>query len=362
MAGLTAGSSIAVPGRVNLIGDHIDYHNLSVLPMAIQRHVRIAFRPRATRSIRAVSSGHGEREFEWTRQLEPSAPGDWENYLKAAAQAVDSRWDLPFGIDAEITSDLPPAAGLSSSSALLTAVTLALLQANGIRPGFEELMEVLPEGEYFVGTRGGGMDHAAVLASRPGTALLVNFAPLLVEHVEVPRQWRFLVAHSLVRAEKSGDVRAQYNARRTAGSRALERLRFDSYASLVERMPEDELRAFLHVTGEGLRVRDAVRAMRAGDAEAFGRLMAASHESLRDQLRVSCAPLDELVAAAIAAGAYGARLTGAGFGGCAVILCDDSSLDHVRAGLVERYYSTRTGFDPEDHLINVQPSCGALYG
>jgi galactokinase len=104
-------------------------------------------------------------------------------------------------VDAAVCSDLPPAAGLSSSSALLVAFTLGLLWANRRQATFEELMEVLPEGEYFVGTRGGGMDHAACLASREGCASLIEFVPLSVRAVPVPDDWSFLVAHSLTTAE-----------------------------------------------------------------------------------------------------------------------------------------------------------------
>ena len=100
-------------------------------------------------------------------------------------------------MDAEIASNLPPAAGLSSSSALIVAFALCLLAANGIEAGFEDLMAILPEGEHFVGTRGGGMDHAAILASRAGCASLIEFAPLGVRHIAVPGDWAFLVAHSL---------------------------------------------------------------------------------------------------------------------------------------------------------------------
>jgi len=363
---------LSVPGRVNLIGEHVDYHNLPVLPMALQRRVRIAFRPRPDARIRAVSAGFGEREFEWTRPLEPCASGDWVNYLKAAAQAVGARWDAQRGIDAAIVSDLPPAAGLSSSTALLTGVTLALLAANGVRASFEELMEVLPDGEQFVGTRGGGMDHAAVLASRAGHALLVHFAPVAVSHVPVPSGWTFLVAHSLTTAEKSGAVRAEYNSRRTAGTRALERLGFKSFSEAIARRREElaalaasltdeaEQRSFLHVTGEALRVQDATASLEAGDARAFGAILNASHASLRDLLRVSCPALDELVAAACASGALGARLTGAGFGGCAVVLCEAAAAARVRAGLVERYYSRRRDFDPDMHLITAEPPTGPL--
>src|SRR3954454_14335411 len=190
---------VAAPGRVNLIGEHIDYHGLPVLPIALQRRVRVHFQPRPDRRIRAVSESYGGREFDWTDELAPVARGDWENYLRAAARVA--RTFLPagyVGIDAEITSDLPAAAGLSSSSALIVAVTLGLLRANGYNPTFEELMEVLPDGEQFVGTRGGGMDHAASLGSRAGHASLIGFNPVTMRQVPIPGDWAFLVVNSLI--------------------------------------------------------------------------------------------------------------------------------------------------------------------
>jgi len=140
--------------------------------MALRRRVQVAYRPRADRRIRAESAPFGRREFEWNEGLTPVAAGDWENYLRAAALAVGRKWGVLQGVDAAVTSDLPAAAGLSSSSALLVAFTLALLEANGLGASFDELMEILPDGEQFVGTRGGGMDHAASLASRTGCATL----------------------------------------------------------------------------------------------------------------------------------------------------------------------------------------------
>jgi galactokinase len=366
-------SFISVPGRVNLIGEHVDYHGLPVLPMAIQRRIRIAWRPRTDNRVRAVSLGYGQREFTWTDKLQAGAPGEWENYVKAAAQAVHDHWNINRGIDAAVVSDLPPAAGLSSSSALLTGFSLALLAANGIRTSFDELMGVLPEGEYFVGTRGGGMDHAAVLASKAGCALLVHFVPVSACAVPIPKDWAFLVAHSLTTAEKSGAVRAEYNSRRTAGTRALERLGFDSYAAAIAGRTVDEIRAlaaaklegeeqrcFLHVAGEALRTTAAVDALRAADAETFGRLLNESHDSLRDLLRVSNGALDSLVSTARDAGALGARLTGAGFGGCAVVFCHSSKREQIADALVSRYYSGRPGFDRAVHLMEAEPSGGAL--
>ena len=364
---------VSAPGRVNLIGEHIDYHGLPVLPMALRRSIRIAFRLRAGHKVRAVSAGYGVREFTWTPALAPTTAGDWENYLRAAARAAGQKWGTGHGMDAAIVSDLPPAAGLSSSSALMVAFTLSLLRANGRRPGFEDLMEVLPEGEQFVGTRGGGMDHAASLASREGCASLIEFDPVSVRPVPVPDDWGFLVAHSLTAAEKSGAVRQQYNARRVAGSAALARLGFATYrAALAGRAvaelealankldSPDERDSFLHVTSEALRVRSAVAAMERRDQAAFGTLLVESHASLRDRLRVSCAALDHLVEAALASGALGARLTGAGFGGCAVVFCARPDLPAVRRGLIERYYAGLSDFDESMHLIQAEPGPGAL--
>jgi galactokinase len=325
------------PGRLNLIGEHIDYHGLPVLPMALRQRVGVAFTRRKDRLIRAESQWRGPmacgeiREFEWRKDLIPVAAGDWENYIRAAALAVSRKWGVGAGIDAVITSDLPAAAGLSSSSALIVAVTLALLQANGTHATFEELMEILPEGEHFVGTRGGGMDHAAALASKEGCASLVGFSPLAVRHVPIPPDWTFLAADSLVRAEKSGAARERYNAARNAPGAAA------------------------HVAGESARVHAAVAAIERADAETFGRLLRESHASLRDRLKVSCEALDRLVGAAMESGAMGARLTGAGFGGCALVFCLKADAAGVERLLIERFYAG----DPS-HIIHAEPGPGAL--
>jgi galactokinase len=365
--------SVTVPGRVNLIGEHIDYHALPVLPMALGRAVRVTFQGRSDRGIHLTSAGYGRCKFEWTAKLECAAPGNWENYARAAAQTVGGKWGVGVGIDASIESDLPAAAGLSSSSAVLVGVALALMRANRIAPSFEELMEILPEGEQFVGTRGGGMDHAAVLGSRTGCASLIGFEPLSLWHIGIPPDWAFLVAHSLQSAEKSGGQREEFNARRTAGTAARERLGFGSYSEVLKALAGAdpatmsgrlndgmERDSFLHVTSEALRVNEAAGALDSGAAERFGQLLVASHASLRDRLRVSCAALDRLVDAAMESGALGARLTGGGFGGCAVVFCRRADLAKVERGLEERFYRGRCGFDRRRHLIRAEPSDGAL--
>lgn len=325
------------PGRVNLIGEHIDYHGLPVLPMALRQRINVAFERRGDSLIRAESKWRGPtaggetREFEWRNDLTPVTAGDWENYLRAAALAVSRQWGIGAGINAVITSDLPAAAGLSSSSALIVAFALALLQANQRQATFEELMDILPEGEHFVGTRGGGMDHAASLASKEGCASLVSFRPLAVRHVAIPTEWTFLAADSLIRAEKSGAARERYNAARSGPGAAA------------------------HVASEAARVHAAVDAMLGSDAESFGRLLLESHVSLRDCLKVSCEALDRLVETAMESGAIGARLTGAGFGGCALIFCLKRDAASLERRLIERFYNC----DPS-HIVHAEPGPGAL--
>jgi galactokinase len=155
----------------------------------------------------------------------------------------------------------------------------------------------------------------------------------------------------------------------------MKKLGFDSYTEAIERSTFDELsararreledeeerRCLLHVAGEAFRVQEAVAALRRGDADAFGKALNASHDSLRDLLRVSCPALDELVDTARGAGATGARLTGAGFGGCAVIFCKRSQRDRIAAEIAARFYAGKGGFDPDAHLVPTEPSAGALH-
>jgi galactokinase len=362
---------LSVPGRVNLIGEHIDYHNLPVLPIAIQKQIVIAFLPRADQRIFAASEAASDSiEFTSSSPFTPGPPGHWSNYVRAAANVLRSRHALATGIDAFVASDLPLAAGLSSSSALLIAFSLALAKVNQVEMTLTEWTALLPDGEQLVGTRGGAMDHVAILGSWAGFATLIDsFAPLEINYVPIPSNWRFLIADSLVSAEKSGALRSEYNARRAAGSRALEKLGLSSYREALKSRneprvgtlaDESERNAFLHVTTEARRVQDAALALRQGDSVGFGRLLCESHGSLRDRLRVSLPEIDQLVDSALDAGALGARLTGAGFGGCVVALCTSENVDPVRRRLVETYYAHRSGFNPAAHLFLAQSSSGAL--
>jgi len=341
---------------VNLIGEHTDYHGLPVFPMAIQRAVRIELRARKDASVclANVDPRFEPCRFEISDAIEPSPAGSWANYAKAAAQALHRRSPLARGFDGLVSGDIPAAAGLASSSALVVASALALIAANEMEIDRGELMELTARAERYVGTHSGGMDQAISLGGRAGHAIRIDFDPIRLDPVLVPSDWRFVIANSLVEAKKSGGARASYNARVRESRRALELARERST------LPEPLDRRYRHVVTEASRVEAAVAAMRSGDLESFGELLDASHASLRDDYEVSCPELDELVRAAREHGAAGARLTGAGFGGCAVLLAREESLAGLLAGLEAAFYGPR-GIDPiaADALFPAEPSDGA---
>ncbi len=374
---------VRTPGRVNLIGDHIDYVGLSVLPVALQRHVAHAYRERPNRGVAIASTDarYPPRTFEIGPEIEPYADGDWGNYVKAAAQGLARRFGTLDGFDGLVHSDIPAAAGLSSSSALVVAAALAILHTNDIWIERMELAELLAEAEHYVGTRGGGMDQAICLAARHGSASRIDFGPLRLTAHPITPDWRFIVAFSLVRAEKSGVIRKTYNARTRECRKALERVadaldardRVDSYPALISETSIDELldvaedalnptllKRIRHVLGEARRVQLAEKALIGHDLKSFGTLMSESHASLRDDFEVSCPELDELVDIAEGAGAAGARLTGAGMGGCVVALCDERRVKRVSRALTQHFYQTREYEGAlADHLFAVEPADGA---
>ena len=377
---------VRAPARVNLIGEHIDYNHLSVLPMAIQRHVTLLVRPRKDRLIRVASTapGHDPREFEIAHDIPPFPTGDWGNYVKAAVQALEREHGSLLGYDALIHSTVPVAAGLSSSSALVIGVALATLAANGRSWGTLPLAEAMALAERYTGTQGGGMDQAISLGAVEGTASRVDFAPLRITPVPVPPAWRFVVAHSLSRAEKSGGAQATYNRRTQECRETLERIERvatdrtrqppdDGYRGLLARfdtptlvdmaestLEGDLLKRFRHVVTEADRVQQAEAALHAVDLSAFGALLSASHASLRDDYEVSSAALDELVALAEDAGAAGARLTGAGMGGCILAAATPDTVEQVLDRLRREFYRPRglTG-DLAEQLFVAEPSAGA---
>jgi N-acetylgalactosamine kinase len=216
--GEKAAGLIRAPGRVNLIGEHTDYNGYPVLPMAIEREILAAWAPAKDDTVRIANRDirFPARAFPARLPLEPFPQGDWGNYAKAAVHGLleERAVSVPAkGFRALYSGNIPDAAGLSSSAALVVATGLVFLAANGKTCAPLALADLLSRAERYVGTEGGGMDQAISLLAEPGKALKIDFFPLRVKPVSLPKGYVFVISHSLVKATKSAEVRAQYNLR-----------------------------------------------------------------------------------------------------------------------------------------------------
>ena len=370
------------PGRVNLIGDHTDYTGGLVLPMTIDRGTHAVVRPRSDGRVRVVADGFGEAE--WT----PGEPvGEdrplWARYVLGTAREVaatppDSTppsWGGGRGgADVYVAGDVPVGAGLSSSASLTVAVALGLAAAWGVGLGETEAALLAQRVEHRdAGVNCGIMDQVAVRSGRAGHAVRLDCRSLEHDDVPVPTdEVAVVIVDSRVGRSLADSA---YNERRAAVERAAEVLAEQGVTGAdgrPARSLRDATSADLgahaealgsllpfarHVATENARVEAAAEALRAGNLDTVGRLMAASHASLRDDYGVSGPELDVLVEEAEAAGAVGARLTGAGFGGCTVNL--------VRQGDVERFaetvaarYAERTGGAAEVFVVRENREAG----
>lgn len=308
----------SAPGRVNLIGDHTDYAEGFCLPMPLAQRTYVAM-ARADR-FRAASLDNGE-----TRNFDPEgAPRrDWTDYVAGPIAELAKRgFEVP-PADILIRSDVPQGAGVSSSAALEVAVIRAALALVGRALDDVEIARAGQAAENsYCGLQCGILDQMASSVGRPGEALLLDCRSNEGRLVPVPPDFAFAVIHC---GEARKLVDGAYNARRAAVEEAarvlgLRSLR-DADEAMVARLAEGEIAARArHVVSENARVLLAVEALKAGDAARFGGLMTESHLSLARDYEVSTAALDRLVETSLEAGAFGARLTGAGFGGCIVAL------------------------------------------
>jgi galactokinase len=336
---------IRSPGRVNLIGDHTDYNDGFVLPMAIDRQAWLAVGPRDDRRVRATSEGFDLVEFEVDR-VERGGPG-WGEYVKGVVRELGGG-----GFDAALVSEVPVGAGLSSSAALELAVARAIAGLDGRHwhPVEAALAARRAENDW-VGMACGIMDQLVVATARRGHACLIDCRSLDVAHRRLPDEVEVVVLDTGTRRRL---VDSAYNERRAAceamaaafGVPALRDLEQADLSDPPPGLPAANLRRARHVIGENARTVAVAEALDAGEVQEAGRLMVESHASLRDDYEVSSPALDAMVEAALTApGCLGARMTGAGFGGCAVALVErPRGGDFVEAATAA--YRLATGFDP----------------
>ena len=347
------GHVVRAPGRVNLIGEHTDYNDGFVLPVAIDRDVWIAARPREDRRVRLHSLDLGQAaEFE-LGAVDVPATAPWSHYVLGVAREIEAEGYSVCGLDAAIQGSVPIGAGLSSSAALEVAAARAFCTASGIDWDGARMARLCQRAERrFTGAQCGIMDQFVAAMGVQGQTLLLDCRSLKYQHVPLPAGLTVVIADSGVRRTLAGSAynerRAQCEeAARLIGVPTLRDVSVESLEGIINRLPPLLRRRVRHVVTENRRTLDAADALRRGDAPRLGRLMVASHASLRDDYDVSCPELDALVEIALGhSGCLGARLTGAGFGGCTVNLVRASELDGFAARVRERYCGS-FGLDPD---------------
>jgi galactokinase len=346
------------PGRVNLIGEHTDYNDGYVLPMAIERETVVAAAPRADRKVRVYSLSVDEaQEFDLDARGE-SQRGIWLDYVEGVARVLEARGIVLRGADLAISSDVPAGAGLSSSAALEISTGLALASVSGKEIERVALALAGQQAEHeYVGTKCGIMDQLVSALGRAGHALLIDCRALEATHIPLDTSEVVVaICDTRVKHELSS---SQYNLRRAECERGVELLRqnipgiralrdvtIEQFVRYESELPETVKRRCRHVITENARTLAAAEALRQGDLGELGRLMGESHHSLRDDYEVSCLELDVMVEIARGVGGVlGARMTGGGFGGATVNLVRRDALDEFER-IISREYVERTGVEP----------------
>ncbi len=351
------------PGRVNLIGEHTDYNGGPCLPVALPHATYVAVARRDDDGVRVVSQ---QSEDPWTGRMDETGPGQvdgWAAYVVGVLWAMQEAGHRVTGVDIAVDSTVPLGAGLSSSAAIecATAVALAALVGLDLTPGVRrDLARACMRAESEVaGAPTGGMDQMVAMLAEPGAALLVDFGDHtdravrldLTDHALLVTDTR--VSHEL---NDGGYASRRDDCETAAEALGVSALKEASLADLIRIIDPRIRRRAHHVVTEIERVGEAVQAVKAGDWTGLGRLLLASHTSLRDDFEVSCAELDTAVLAAVEAGALGARMTGGGFGGSSVALVPQGLVEEVAAA-VDRAFEV-AGHEPPQHLL-APPSAAA---
>ena len=330
--------TVIAPGRVNLIGEHTDYNDGFVLPLAIDRGLRIAVRrladPRAVLTSDRVA---GAIEIDLAGPLAPGR-GDWGRYVEGVCAGYRRLgWEIP-GFEARITADLPSGGGLSSSAALEVGIATAIetLCDRSLPPVEKALLCQRAEHE-FAGVPCGIMDQFAVALAHPGNALLIDCRDQETSDVPLGDAVAVLVidsgvSHALADGGYAARRRECEAAACGLGVRSLREVSLMAWRTAEQALPEPDRRRARHVVTENVRVLSFAAAARSGDWATAGLLMNESHASLRDDFEVSCRELD-LICAAVADldGVFGCRMTGGGFGGCAVALVEAARAEAIAA-------------------------------
>lgn len=356
------------PGRVNLLGEHTDYNEGFVLPAAIDRAAWVAASLRDDKQVNVVALDLEQREtFSLDASLEPQK--SWSDYPKAVAHTFLKQGHSIFGLDAVLLSNVPMGAGLSSSAAVELAFAILWNRASHLKLTPVQLAKICQRAENeFVGMRCGIMDQMASALGKQDHALFLDCRTLETECVPTPPGIAIVVTNTKVKRELASSA---YNYRRADCEQAVEILKTvlpdikslrdvttDNLHAFGKKLPKRIRKRATHVITENQRVQDAVQALKNQDIQTFGSLMFKGHESLKKHYEVSCKELDCIVdASKQVQGCLGARLTGAGFGGCTVALVEQRFVEDY-GSFVKRAFVKEIGYDPDVYVCS--PSNGAF--
>lgn len=365
---------VRAPGRVNLIGEHTDYNEGFVLPVAIDREIVIAFRPRPDRLVHIYSYNLSHSHQFSLDKVEREEEESWANYIKGVVYLLQKRGFRLSGIDMVLEGNIPMGASLSSSAAIEVASCLSLQLANEIPLEPLEAIKLCQRAENeFVGVNCGIMDQFISRLAERGKALFLDCRTLEYETVPLPRQGIKIVICNTM-AERAL-TRSHYNKRRRECEeavsyfkkrrpeiRSLRDVSMEEYGRDKALLPEPAARRCRHVVYENDRVLQSVSSLRKSDWAKFGQLMNESHRSLKEDYQVSSRELDLMVAIAQSTdGVLGARMTGAGFGGCTVNLIEEQMVKKFRT-VVERRYREETGIEPEIYVCQAEEGAREISG
>jgi len=359
------------PGRVNLIGEHTDYNDGFVMPAALNLYTYVAVSPRADRKLRVYSENLGEMCDLELNSIPLGRVGHWSDYVRGVAGVFESSGYRLRGADLAIISDVPLGAGLSSSAALEVSTAFALLSNSQISVDLTTVAKMCQKAEHlYAEMRCGIMDQFISCHGRAGHALMLDCRSLDFELLPIPPHIRLMVCNTMVRHEHAS---SGYNTRRhecevgfrtlseaLPGICALRDVTLDDLENHSHHLSDVIYKRVRHVVTENDRVKKAATALEMGDIAEFGRLMADSHRSLRNDFEVSTLELDLMVELSNGQeGVYGARMTGGGFGGCTINLVEAAHAQEVQQRLEQRY-GARTGLRPTILICETSDGAGAV--
>lgn len=345
---------VRAPGRVNLIGEHTDYTGGDAMPIATDLHTALTAEPAAEVTVRSDALD-AEGRFD-PAEFEPD--GTWLDYVKGVYHVLRAAGHQPGGFRGTLGGDLPLGSGLSSSASLELAVLALLNGAYDLGIDRTELARLGQRVENdYVGVSCGIMDQFAVALCQENSALHIDTGTLEYDPVPIPDDARVLVFHTGVEREL---VDSAYNERRSTVEAALDRLDRETSKDVTEtdlsELPDRQRRRVGYLRRENRRVTDAKDALAAGDLDRFGDLLVTAHRDIAENYEASCPELDFVVRTAVDVGAYGARLTGAGWGGAAVVVVDAGTAATVERALETRYAERFPERDAETYLV--EPAAG----